>query len=180
MIRLETERLVIREALPEDAGLLAEYALANRDFHRSSSPVREPSWFSESRQREILEADGTTCRRFLLFGKESDPENERVIGSISFSQVALGAFRSCYLGYGMDQRHAGRGLMTEALTACISYIFRDMGLHRIQANVMPANTASIKLLERLGFRREGFHEKYLKINGRWEDHISYAVLNPED
>jgi ribosomal-protein-alanine N-acetyltransferase len=69
--------------------------------------------------------------------------------------------------------------MAEALEAGIQYMFLEKGLHRIQANVVPSNDRSIRLLERLGFKLEGRHEKYLKIQGRWQDHLSFARLNED-
>lgn len=68
-------------------------------------------------------------------------------------------------------------MTTEALKAAIRYIFEEWKLHRIEANIIPRNAASIRVIEKLGFEREGYCRKYLKINGIWEDHYSYALLN---
>ena len=82
------------------------------------------------------------------------------------------------LGYAIDQAHEGRGLMREALEATIEHAFTVLRLHRIQANYVPENERSGRLLERLGFRREGLAKDYLFIDGRWRDHVLTARLNP--
>ena len=100
-----------------------------------------------------------------------------VIGSIALSNVVTGAFWSCFLGYKLDQEHGGRGYMTEAVKAVVEYGFETLKLHRIEANIMPRNAASIAVVTKCGFEYEGTARKYLKINGVWEDHAHYVVLN---
>ena len=90
----------------------------------------------------------------------------------------VGMFKACDLGYAIDQAHEGQGLMQEVVAAGIDYLFRERGLHRIMASYMPANRRSGALLARLGFEQEGYARDYLMINGRWEDHILTALLNP--
>lgn len=77
----------------------------------------------------------------------------------------------------MDKAYIQKGLMKEALRSAVSYVFDVLKLHRIEANVMPKNSASIKLLESLGFEQEGLAKNYLKINEKWEDHIHFAIRN---
>jgi ribosomal-protein-alanine N-acetyltransferase len=83
------------------------------------------------------------------------------------------------LGYGLDARHQGQGLMTEALRTACDYAFSAMGLHRIQANHLPENLKSAAVLRRLGFVVEGYARDYLLINGRWRDHVLTALVAPE-
>ena len=82
-----------------------------------------------------------------------------------------GTFQSCQLGYAIAKRYEGQGLMEEALRRTNDFIFSDIGLHRIMAAYLPHNKRSGSLLSKLGFKEEGFAEKYLKINGVWEDHV---------
>lgn len=103
---------------------------------------------------------------------------ERVIGRINYTQIARGPFQSCMLGYAIDHAHEGRGLMREALEATIGHVFAVLKLHRIQANYVPGNVRSGRLLERLGFVREGLAKDYLFIDGAWRDHVLAARLNP--
>jgi len=98
---------------------------------------------------------------------------------MGFSQIVRGIFLSTYLGYSLDGEYINKGYMTEALEAGISYVFSELRLHRIEANVMPRNGASLKVLEKLGFQKEGLARKYLKINGVWEDHVHMTLLNED-
>ena len=84
---------------------------------------------------------------------------------------------SCYLGYKLDREHIRKGYMTEALREGIKWMFHKEKLHRIEANIMPRNEASIKTVEKLGFVYEGISKSYLNINGVWEDHIHMVLLN---
>ncbi|CZS09951.1 ribosomal-protein-S5-alanine N-acetyltransferase [Clostridioides difficile] len=88
-----------------------------------------------------------------------------------------GVFLSCYLGYKLDQDEINQGYMTEAIQKGIDIIFNEYGLHRIEANVMPKNQRSLRVTEKLGFYNEGIAQKYLKINGIWEDHVHMVLLN---
>ncbi|WP_325097303.1 GNAT family N-acetyltransferase [Marinomonas spartinae] len=89
-----------------------------------------------------------------------------------------GPFQACSLGYSIGQQHQGKGLMTEILQASIAYMFETVGLNRVMASYMPANKASGRVLEKLGFEREGYARKYLKIAGNWEDHVLTSFINP--
>ncbi|MEW6281000.1 MAG: GNAT family N-acetyltransferase, partial [Candidatus Eremiobacterota bacterium] len=95
-----------------------------------------------------------------------------------FSHILRGAFHACYLGYRLDQRDQGQGLMQEALGRAIRYAFERLHLHRIMANSMPTNERSLRVLERLGFQREGYARDYLRIAGEWRDHVMMALTNP--
>lgn len=97
------------------------------------------------------------------------------MGVINVSQIFLGAFRSAYLGYYAGARHMGQGYMSEGLRLVIRNAFSKLGLHRLEANIQPANRASLRLVRRAGFRREGFSPRYLKVLGRWRDHERWAV-----
>lgn len=111
--------------------------------------------------------------RFLIFEKES----KQLIGFCNFTQIFHGAFHACYLGYKIDWEFEGKGLMTEALQRSIQFVFENFKLHRIMANYMPSNERSARLLQRLGFKKEGYAPHYLLINNRWEDHILTALTN---
>jgi ribosomal-protein-alanine N-acetyltransferase len=175
MVRPVTDRLIVRQGQIADAQALLAFVKSNRDHHQPTSPLRYKSCYKLKHQEGLLDTKDASKMLFLLFDKGNDG---CVIGSISLTQISLGAFCSCYPGYGMDAGFTGSGLMTEALGAVIDYVFSAGELHRIQANVIPGNTSSARILEKLGFQREGFHKKYSKINGKWEDHVSYAPINP--
>jgi ribosomal-protein-alanine N-acetyltransferase len=98
-------------------------------------------------------------------------ERTEVIGVCNFTNIAMGAFQACNLGYSIAQKYQGQGLMSEIVTAAVDYMLDDYGLHRIMANYLPNNDRSERLLQRLGFEREGYAKSYLKIAGRWQDHV---------
>lgn len=99
-----------------------------------------------------------------------------LVGVINVSEIVRGAFQSAYLGYYAFRPHAGRGYMTEGLALALQWAFRELRLHRVEANIQPDNDASRTLVRHLGFRREGFSRRYLKIAGRWRDHERWALL----
>lgn len=99
------------------------------------------------------------------------------MGAINLSQIFLGPFRSAYLGYYIGAAHARQGYMTEGLQLMLRYAFKQLKLHRIEANVQPHNVSSIALIKRAGFVREGYSPRYLKIGGRWRDHERWAILS---
>ncbi|WP_246103216.1 GNAT family N-acetyltransferase [Rhizobium straminoryzae] len=101
---------------------------------------------------------------------------QQIIGVFNLSQIALGNFRSCYLGYYGMAALAGRGLMTAALNRVLVHAFDEIGLNRVEANIQPGNRRSIALVSRCGFSKEGFSPRYLKINGVWCDHERWARL----
>ena len=97
-------------------------------------------------------------------------------GVINFSEIVRGAFHSAYVGYYAFAGLAGDGYMTEGFALALDFAFRRLALHRVEANVQPANRRSIALVSRLGFEREGYSRRYVKISGRWRDHVRFAVL----
>jgi [ribosomal protein S5]-alanine N-acetyltransferase len=99
-----------------------------------------------------------------------------LIGAINLTGIIRGSFQSGYLGYYTGARYAGQGYMTEALELMLSLAFRQLRLHRVEANIQPGNDASIRLVQRAGFQREGYSRRYLKIGGRWRDHERWALL----
>jgi [ribosomal protein S5]-alanine N-acetyltransferase len=99
-----------------------------------------------------------------------------MVGVVNLSEVVRGCFQSAYLGYYAFSPHAGRGYMTEGLGLVVTKAFRELKLHRLEANIQPSNGASIDLARRLGFRKEGFSPRYLKVLGRWKDHERWTIL----
>jgi ribosomal-protein-alanine N-acetyltransferase len=103
----------------------------------------------------------------------------RLVGQVTAGNVVRGSFNSCYLGYWVDRRHAGRGIGSIAVALVTDHCFGPARLHRVEANVRPENAASRRLLEKLQFRAEGLHLGYLMIDGEYRDHLGYA-LTTED
>jgi ribosomal-protein-alanine N-acetyltransferase len=102
-----------------------------------------------------------------------------IAGSINLSEIVRGRFQNAYLGYQIGAPFARQGYMTEALQLALRVAFGRLRLHRVEANIQPRNMASIALVRRAGFRREGLSRRYLKMGGRWRDHERWALLVEE-
>ena len=106
-------------------------------------------------------------------------EPQKIIGIIGLNHVVWGAFCSAFLGYKLDKHYINKGYMSMAVELLAAYAFEELHLHRIEANVMPKNSASLRVLEKNCFINEGTSKYYLKINGKWEDHIHMVKINYE-
>src|SRR3954454_3148604 len=102
-------------------------------------------------------------------------DDGRVAGLFNISEIVRRSFQSAYVGYGGVAGLEGQGYMTEGMNLVLDYAFTDLGLHRLEANIQPGNAASIALVGRCGFVREGFSESYLKLGGKWRDHERWAI-----
>jgi ribosomal-protein-alanine N-acetyltransferase len=150
----------------------AAYLRAIRSSRRLLRPWSYPPEDAAGFGALIERPDGET---FLICRNEDDA----FAGMASLGNVVHGNLRGAYLGYSAFVPYNGRGYMTEGLGLVLRHAFRTLGLHRVEANVQPENVRSIALVERLGFRREGYSPRYLKIGGRWRDHVRYAILADE-
>lgn len=178
--RIETTRLILRVPTPADAEEMASFALANRDHFARWDPARDEAYFTtEHWQRELSSgvegAKAGTSLRLVLEPRAGDLPP--IAGHCTFSNIVRGAFQAAYLGYGLDSRAVGRGLMEEALRAAIEYCFDELNLHRLMANYMPTNSRSDRLLRKLGFVPEGYARDYLFLAGAWQDHVLTALIN---
>ncbi len=106
-------------------------------------------------------------------------EDDALVGVFNVSQIVRGAFKSAYLGYYAFAALSGRGYMSAGLRLVLRQIFKNLGLHRIEANIQPNNLASRRLVQKHGFRQEGYSPRYLKIGGRWQDHERWALLSED-
>ena len=100
-------------------------------------------------------------------------------GEINLTAIQRGPFQSAYVGYWIDEKHAGNGYMPEALVVLTRFAFDELQLHRIQIAIIPRNLASRRVVEKLEIREEGVAVRYLEINGVWEDHVRYAITTEE-
>lgn len=130
---------------------------------------------SRIRQQEE-DRDNDAGYSFGVFKNEDDT----LIGAISLFQILWEDLQSAFIGYFLDRGHNGKGYATEAIKLIVDFAFNELNLHRIEAGVMPHNQASIRVLEKAGFHKEGIARKNVKINGKWEDHQVLAIINPED
>ena len=108
-----------------------------------------------------------------------DDDSEELVGVINVNEIVLGAFRSAYLGYYAFVPFAGRGLMHQGMRKLIDHCFRELRLHRLEANIQPENARSISLVQGLKFQKEGYSPRYLKVCGKWRDHERWAIRAEE-
>ena len=174
---ITTEHLTLSNLRPEQAQLLQRYLLDNRQHLAHWEPVRTDAYFDITQCEERLYQQFQQMQHGsgLFLAIMCD---EKMIGVCNFSNIVRGVFQACHLGYAIAHTHQGKGLMNEALTAAIQYMFERENLHRIMANYMPDNIRSAAVLERLGFEKEGYAKAYLKINGQWRDHVLTSLINP--
>ncbi len=104
---------------------------------------------------------------------------ERFVGHLNLGNVVRRAFSSAYVGYWVDSRVAGRGIIPTALALAVDHAFGPAGLHRVEVNIRPENGPSRRVVEKLGFREEAYHARYMHIDGAWRDHIGYAMTSEE-
>ena len=181
LTRLETLRLTLTLAPPEAAPRLVAYRRDNWEFHAPWSGPRGQDELSVALWRRRLEQWAKDERdaialRLMLFPRGDS--TGAVLGTANFTQIVRGSFQACYLGYDLDKRVEGRGLMQEALETAIAHVFGTLRLHRVMANHLPYNQRSGALLRRLGFVPEGYARDYLFIDGAWRDHVLTALTNP--
>lgn len=166
------EKVFLRFPNKDDFAEFSAAARSSRKFHHNLvSPPHDEKGFDDFVQRNATETD-----RCLLICRQADGA---IAGVAALSQIFRKAFQNAYLGYYLFAEFAGRGLMTEAVNLILKYAFKELKLHRVEANVQPENAASIAVLRRCGFSKEGFSPKYLKIGGRWRDHERWAIVRED-
>ena len=179
LLTLPCQRLTLAVLDPDQAPLESAFYQRNQRHLAPWSPIRTTDYFSTEQIRRRLEIQASAFEAGLAVHMALlTQDGAHMIGACNFSGIIRGAFQACYLGYHIDEAHQGKGLMQEALEAAIAYMFDIQNLHRIMANYIPGNERSARLLERLGFEREGYAKAYLNIAGRWQDHVLTARVNP--
>lgn len=171
--------VVLRSAAMQDYAAWAEL----RSQSREHLTPWEPQWSLDELTRSAFrrrvrhyarEARDDLGYGFLIFAGAGT-----LVGGLTLSNVRRGVTQSATVGYWLGSGHVGKGLMTASLAAVVPFAFDVLMLHRLDAAVMPSNVPSIRVLERAGFVNEGLARRYLKICGRWEDHLLYALLADE-
>lgn len=178
----ETERLILKVLDENSADIVLDYYIRNKGFLEEWEATKREEFYTLDRHGHILRDELENINkenmfRVWIFKKDDE---KRAIGTFGFTSIIKGAFWSCFLGYKLDGEEINNGYMTEALKKGIDIMFNEFGLHRIEANIMPKNIRSRRVLEKLGFYNEGLAYKYLKINGKWEDHIHMVLLNEDE
>ncbi|MCB1014268.1 MAG: GNAT family N-acetyltransferase [Acidimicrobiales bacterium] len=182
MTTLIGRRVVLRPLRGNDFSAWREVRQRNVDWLTKWEPQRIPGQPDTTRDRDA----------FLV--RCSARERERQLGTgygfgifvdgafageVNLNAVQRGPFQSAYVGYWIDERHAGKGYVPEAVVTLARFAFEDLHLHRIQIAIIPRNDASRRVVAKLGLREEGVAQRYLEINGTWEDHVRYALTREE-
>lgn len=170
--------VTLRAPRPSDYMQWRTLRKESRDFLKPY----EPRWseadlshrvYAARLKRGREEARAGTDYSFFIFLR--DGKQEPLVGGLTLSNVRRRAAQFVTLGYWMGRQYAGRGLMTEAVGTVLPFVFDTLGLHRIHAAFLPSNLASRRVLEKNGFKEEGFAEKYLQIDGKWCDHVLFGL-----
>ena len=170
---LEGNRVHLRQPRRADQRTFIAQAKRSRALHRGwVQAPQTPRAFAAYVQRYNCAGAAPRDVGFLVVRNEGGA----LAGAINFSEIVRGAFHSAYVGYYALAPLAGEGYMTEGFALALDFAFRQLRLHRVEANVQPGNRRSIALVERVGFVREGYSRRYVKIAGRWRDHVRFAML----
>ena len=152
----------------------------NEVFLRPLEPLRPDGFLTPASQRADLEWSLRQRKAGLAYAFGIfEAGSGRLAGRTTLSNIVRAAWQNCTLGYYVDEARNGRGYATEAVRLATGFAFERAGLHRVQAGIMPGNIASIRVVERNGFRLEGLARRYLQIAGVWEDHNIYAVTSED-
>lgn len=179
---LQGRRVSLRPLVASDWRAWREVRRTNVDWLTKWEPKRQPGHPDpvEDRAAFVVRCSARDRERQLgsgfAFGVFIGPS---FVGEMNLSSIQRGPFQSAYIGYWISQTVAGNGYTPEALVAVMRFAFEELGLHRVQIAIIPRNSASRRVVEKLGIREEGIALRYLEINGIWEDHVRYAVTSEE-
>lgn len=166
------ERVHLLPPVSAHKNVYFDFIEENKDYHRPwvflESNERSFKYYLKANKKNITQG----CFVFLNDTKE-------LVGVININNIMLGGVSSASLGYYNSEKFAGTGLMSEGMKLVIEYAFKNLGLNRIEANIQPENMPSIKMIKKLGFRKEGFSPKYLKIGDEFKDHERWAILKED-
>ncbi|WP_129786314.1 GNAT family N-acetyltransferase [Promicromonospora panici] len=170
-----TTDVTLRELTEDDAVALAHAYVRNREHLAPWEPARPEDFYTAKWHEERLAAQvlENATGRALYTVLEADGE---IVGRLNLTDIVRGAFESGNIGYWLDARFTGRGLMTRAIEALAAHARDELGLHRLQAATLPHNEASQAALTRIGFEKFGFAPSYLKIAGKWQDHVIFQLI----
>lgn len=179
--QIETARTIMTIGQPHHAKAMLDFMWENRAHLEPWEPLRVEGFYTLEASRDRLEQAQLNYRNgsgvhFIALDKGSG----EIIAGCNFANIVRRVYQACHLGYAIGEKWQGHGLMYEVVDAGIRYMFEVVGLHRVMANHMPSNERSARLLQKLGFEREGYAKSYLKIAGKWEDMVLNSKVNPAE
>lgn len=172
---------MLRAPRLRDARAWSQVRLRNRDWLEQWEPSSATPWET----RNSAAAWRSMYSAFRRAGKYGQAAPFMIyyggdlVGQITVSNIVHGALQSCTVGYWIDKAMSGRGIMPTALAMVIDHAFTAIGLHRVEVDIRPENAASLRVVEKLGLRQEGYYERFLDIGGKWCDHLAYAITLEE-
>jgi ribosomal-protein-alanine N-acetyltransferase len=173
-VRLRAPRL-------RDASAWSEIRIRNQDWLERWEPTSSLRWT----ERHARTAWPPLCSALRKAGRNGTmmpfavTYGGRFVGQVNVSNIVHGALRSCTIGYWVDADVAGRGITPTAVALVIDHSFSRAGLHRVEIDIRPENVASLRVVEKLELRREGYYERFLDIDGGWRDHVAFAITVEE-
>lgn len=180
-VTLTAGPVTLRPPRMRDASAWTSARISNQKWLQPWEPTSPVSWRDRSstaswralvrNQRRAARAG--TALPFVVFYRE------QFVGQMNISNIVPGALRSATAGYWIDSAFAGRGIVPTALALAIDHCFRTAGLHRVEVDIRPENGPSLRVVEKLGLRREGYYERFLNIDGQWRDHVAFAITVEE-
>lgn len=178
-ISCKTDRLLLTTLSQNYSDKVLAFYIKNKNHFEPWEPDRNANFYSLPFQRLSLTMEQQLLQknkllRLWVFKKENPA---KIIGSVNFYNITYEPFFNCQLGYKLDYDYTGMGYAFESVSAGIELFFENHpAIHRIEANIMPSNTSSIRLIEKLGFRYEGISTSSIRINHQWEDHYRFAYI----
>lgn len=179
--QLSAGPVLLRPPRYRDARTWSEVRMRNENWLRPWEPTSPLSWVERNSTvawhplRAALRRaarTGSMLPFVVCYGG-------RLVGQINVSNIVHGVLRSCTVGYWVDGALAGRGITPTALALVIDHCFGAVALHRVEVDIRPENKASLRVVEKLGLRQEGYYERFLDIDGGWRDHLAFAVTTEE-
>ena len=175
LVELKGKDIILRNLTPMNAKEILEYYKKNKNHLAPFEPSKDDNFYTLETQKRLL----NKSYKESLNGTNVDLgifKEETLIGKIKLSRIIHGSFKNGTLGYSIDEDEQGKGYMKESVKLLLKYAFNECELHRIEASALVSNEKSRMVLEKCGFKLVGINEKYLLINGKWEDHATYCIL----
>jgi ribosomal-protein-alanine N-acetyltransferase len=181
-LRLYGRRVVLRPLVPQDFNAWSEVRRRNGDWLTQWEPLRLPHHPDPETNREVFAARCGSRDRERLAGSQyafGIFVDGTFAGELNLNNIVRGAMQSATIGYWIDRARAGRSLMSESIVVLMQFAFEELNLHRLEICIIPRNSNSRRVVEKLDLREEGIAQRFLEINGAWEDHVRFGFTIEE-
>jgi ribosomal-protein-alanine N-acetyltransferase len=181
-LRLYGRRVVLRPLVPQDFNAWSEVRRRNGEWLTLWEPLRLPHHPDPETNREVFAARCGSRDRERLAGSQYAFGifiDGAFAGELNLNNVVRGAMQSATIGYWIDRARAGRSFMSESIVVLAQFAFEELNLHRLEICIIPRNSNSRRVVEKLGIREEGIAQRFLEINGAWEDHMRFGLTIEE-